>query len=148
MRCSGKMSSFDEFRYDFCIRIWSYKEYWIFFWSHPSNSDMFGRKCSYHRNWLNGSSKRHFRNSARLFFVHHIGQVYIALSSLNTSKYDRMTCSWRYISDPSKWRSLYIWEMASYISSTANIYAPLDKSAAEMQRNAAARLPVRHWIFV
>jgi len=77
--------------------------------------------------------------------LYHIG-------SLDASKHDRMTCSWRCISGPSKWRSLCIWEIASYISSIANIYALLDKLAAsfaaKMQRNAAASLLVRYWIFV
>lgn len=69
---------------------------------------------------------------------------FIRIGSLNISK--RQNDSWCYISDPSKWRALCIWEIASYISNIANIYALLDKLVVKMQQNAAASLLARHWI--
>ena len=47
--------------------------------------------------------------------------------------WQRMTCSWRCISDTaSKWSSRCIWKIASYISSITNMYVLLDKFAAKM----------------
>lgn len=134
-----QMSSFDEFRYDFCIQVRSYTEYWqIFFQSFARITVIYSivNVTIIEIGWMeiwNGISE-----IPHVFFIIFGIGLYRALALWilqNATENDvQLTLYFRLC----KWRSLCIWEIASYISSITNMYVLLDKFATKMQWNTAA----------